>query len=92
MRGGFLVSRQVLVLGEGVEGAGKGFRFSSGRSRKGTARAESERGLKPKNLLGAESWPNAEILAGKGSGYKPPAAALRKRSVGRGFVSRQGHG
>ena len=41
-----------------------------------TARAESERVLKPKNLPGAESWPNTEILAGKGSGYQPPTAAL----------------
>ena len=60
-----------------------GFWFGRGCRRCGakvelfnTARAESERVLKPKNLPGAESWPNTEILAGKGSGYQPPTAAL----------------
>ena len=27
-------------------------------------------------ISGAGSWPDTEILAGKGSGYQPPTAAL----------------
>ena len=40
---GFSFLVKFLVLGEGVEGAGKGFRFSSGDGADGTARAKSER-------------------------------------------------
>ena len=60
-----------------------GFWFGRGCRRCGakvelfnTARAESERVLKPKNLPGAGSWPDTETLAGKGNGYKPPTVAL----------------
>ena len=44
MRGGVLVSRQVAVLGGGVEGTGKDFRFSSsvglGQDEEGAGRGD----------------------------------------------------
>ena len=38
---------------------------------------------------GQGRWPDVETLAGKGSGYKPPTAALWKVLVGGVCVSRQ---
>ena len=52
-------------------GAGKALR---GRK----AKEDEKRGKLP----GAEGWLNTKTLAGKGCGYKPPTAALRKIPVG----------
>ena len=51
----------------------------SHQTEEGTAPRErkAKEGLKPEDLPGAGSWPDTETLAGRGSGYKPPTAALR---------------
>ena len=52
---------------------------------------KAKEGEKRRKLPGVGSWPNAETLAGKGSGYQPPTAALLWGQIVRGgvFVSRQ---
>ena len=67
---GFAFFIQLLEEGGVVEGAGAKVELFN------TARAESERRQRTEGLPGIGSWLNTEILAGKGSGYKPPTAAL----------------
>ena len=81
MLGRVFVSRPAFGLEEGVEGAGQRLSFSIPRGRK--AREGEER----RGLPGAGSWPDTEILVGKGSGHSPPTAALLEMSVGRVDVS-----
>ena len=75
-------------MGEAVEGARRSLRFSTPHRKK--ANGDKER----RRLPGAGSWPNAEILAGIGSGYKRPLPRYGCGGIVQGefLVSRQAFG